>query len=228
MLINQILGFLNRYFYYKSLKRVNIAVSSCVDRYTFFEGYNKICSKCFVNRSYLGIGTYIGENGIVKQTKIGRYCSIAPNFRIIDGNHPSSKFVSTYPAFFRGERFCGLLFCKDKKFDEYTYTNQEKNWLCEIGNDVWIGDSVSVINGVYIGDGAIIAAGAVVTKNIPPYAIVGGVPAKIIKYRFSEEEISKLTNIRWWDWPIEELIERGHYFCNINDFLSERESSNVI
>ena len=77
-----------------------------------------------------------------------------------------------------------------------------------IGNDVWIGANVSILPGVYIGDGAVIAAGAVVTKDVEPYAIVGGVPAKVIRYRFSPKEIYILLKIKWWDWSVEE-VERN-------------------
>lgn len=78
-----------------------------------------------------------------------------------------------------------------------------------IENDVWIGHDVTILRGVTIGNGAVIAAKSVVTKNVPPYAIVGGNPAKIIKYRFSKKIVQKLQNIKWWDWSIEKIVENS-------------------
>lgn len=85
---------------------------------------------------------------------------------------------------------------------------------------MWIGDSVSILNGVSIGDGAIIAAGAVVTKDVPAYAVVGGVPSKIIRFRFSEEQIKKILEIQWWNWNEDELQEKAHLFDDVAKFLS--------
>jgi len=88
-----------------------------------------------------------------------------------------------------------------------------------IGNDVWIGANAIILQGVTIGDGAIVAAGAVVTKDVPPYAIVGGVPAKVIKYRFPDSTIVKLLEIKWWDKPEEWILENVEKFSNVDDFI---------
>ncbi len=87
--------------------------------------------------------------------------------------------------------------------------------MLKIGNDVWIGANVLILDGVTIGNGAIIAAGAVVTKDVPPYAVVGGVPAKIIKYRFNKEEIDFLEQLKWWEKDEKWLTEYGKYFNNV-------------
>ncbi|HBC91808.1 MAG TPA: antibiotic acetyltransferase [Pelotomaculum sp.] len=91
-----------------------------------------------------------------------------------------------------------------------------------IGNDVIIGVNALVISGVKIGDGAVVGAGSVVTKDVPPYAIVAGIPAKIIRYRFSEKQIKALLRIRWWDWSIEEIKEFKEYFyAGVDTFISK-------
>jgi len=91
----------------------------------------------------------------------------------------------------------------------------------EIGNDVWIGNSATILDGARIGDGAIVAAGAVVTDNVPPYAIAGGVPAKIIRYRFDPDIVAQLLDIQWWNWPIHVLKRAQPYIVqpDVNEFL---------
>lgn len=127
--------------------------------------------------------------------KIGKYCSIASGTSIICGNH-NTKFVSTYP-------FKSIW---NHHWRHLDYVNDHiSKGKTIIGNDVWIGKSSFITSGVIVGDGAIIAAGSVVTKDVPPYAIVGGNPAKVVKYRFNQEQISKLLQIKWWDWDEDKI-----------------------
>ncbi len=91
-----------------------------------------------------------------------------------------------------------------------------------IGNDVWIGSNVLIIGGIKIGDGAIVAAGAVVTKDVPPYAIVGGIPARIIRFRFDKEQINKLLELKWWNKDDDWLIKNNYLFCNVEMFFENR------
>lgn len=93
-----------------------------------------------------------------------------------------------------------------------------------IGNDVWIGINSTILNNVVIGDGAVIGAGAVVTKDVSPYSVVGGVPARLIKFRFSEEQIDRLLRIKWWDWPLELISQRIDDFNNVELFISKYDS----
>ena len=119
---------------------------------------------------------------------IGKFCSIAHNIEVLPSH--SCTNISTYPL---------SIHIKKKKYirNQQTY----------IGNDVWIGANVSIIAGLTIGDGAVIGAGAVVTKDIPPYAVVGGVPTKVIKYRFNKQTISYLLKTQWWNWNINKIIK---------------------
>lgn len=145
----------------------------------------------------IGRYTYIGNQVQIDQhvTKIGRYCSIASGCKLGLGPHPSF-FLSTSTAFYDPER--GLV--QKLLFDEY-----QDNHETMIGNDVWIGANTIIMSGVKVGNGSIIGAGAVVTKDVPAYAIVVGIPAKIIKYRFSKSLIMKLEFSRWWEHPAERI-----------------------
>lgn len=227
MVLSKIIRKASNRFYIRSLKNKGVDVSSkaYVDKSTSFMGNNKIGRGSYLARCFIGLGSYVGTNCVLKRTRIGRFCSIGPNVKIVDGNHPTHTYVSTHPAFFRKEKFCGFEFNPGTVFEEYTYTDESKNWFCDIGSDVWIGDSVSILNGIRIGDGAIIAAGAVVTKNVPAYAIAGGVPAKVIRYRFSDEQIASLLRIKWWDLDMETLSKLSVSFSNIDDFLDRVQNS---
>ena len=126
-----------------------------------------------------------------KIVKIGSFVSIGRGVSIGHGKHPLN-FLSTSPYF-----YLDRLGFKDKNMASHTeYTVVEP---VIIGNDVWIGDNVTIFNGVTIGDGAVLGASAIVTKDVPPYAIVAGNPAKIIRYRFDEEIITQLLELKWWE-----------------------------
>lgn len=134
-------------------------------------------------------------------TKIGRFCAFAPNVCIFNANHPL-QFKSTHPYFYE---------------PAFGYVQNEKipRRCIEIGNDVWVGQSAIILPSVKrIGDGAVIGAGAVVTKDVPDFAIVAGNPAVIIRYRFDEETIRKLKEECWWNKDIEELKANLNDFCH--------------
>lgn len=205
----------------KKLNRQGCSISSgaLIDRHTNFEGSNAIGFGSTVLKSDLGFATYIGNDCTLIKIQIGKYSAIANSVRIVVGNHPTRKFVSTYPSFYSNSHGMINFSNQNNTFDEYSYSDNNKKYYSKIGNDVWIGENVSILNGVHVGDGSVIATGAVVTKDVPPYSIIGGVPAKIIRYRFSELEISKLLEIKWWD-KGSQWIEKYHSdFEDINDFL---------
>jgi acetyltransferase-like isoleucine patch superfamily enzyme len=155
-------------------------------------GYNsRVLSNCVLNNSELGSFSYVGKNCLIQNTIIGKYCSIANNVSIGLGKHPTKHFT-TSPLFYkRNNTFKINLVDKDLEFSEYKKTIVE--------NDVWIGYGAIVLDGIKISNGAIIGAGSIVTKDIPPYAIAVGIPAKIIKYRFDNNKIDKLIKSSWWD-----------------------------
>lgn len=150
---------------------------------TSLEGHNTIQKEANLIGCILGYGTYIERGTQLINVKLGRYSSIAPGVKNIGGNHPTKEHVSTYPGFYSASTTDAVSFVKTQKFEEFKYIDEDKKFLNSIGNDVWIGTDAVIMQGVTVGDGVVVAAGALVTKDVPPYAIVGGVPAKIIVFK---------------------------------------------
>lgn len=150
------------------------------------------------NVSISGPGTIL--HAVKGKIKIGSFSSIAQNVSIQEFNH-NTKLPSTYAMqyhFF------------SHRFEDDVVTKGD----IEIGEDVWIGSNVTILSGVKIGRGSVIAAGAVVTKSMPPYSVVGGVPAKVIKMRFSEHGIKKLEESLWWTWDSDMIVNNKSFFLN--------------
>lgn len=168
-----------------------------------------VLDRTVLSQVLMGSLSYVSNDASLINVEIGCFCSIGPHVQVGLAPHPSRTFVSTYPAFYRENTVgCPLVFRDNKIFDDAIPKTV-------IANDVWIGSNVIVPGGVHIGNGAIVAAGSVVVKDVPPYAIVGGNPAKIIKYRFSEEQIRFLVKLEWWDWPIEKIRQYVDDFSDI-------------
>ncbi len=188
----------------------------------FCEGNNSFERNNTVLGSHIGFASYLGAGSIIQKTKIGRYTSIGPNVKCIFGKHPTDTFVSTHPAFFSKRGQSGFTFVDEQKFEEYEKPKDEEGkYSILIGNDVWVGANVTILDGVSIGDGAVIASNALVNKDVDPYTIVGGVPAKPIKKRFNDEIIQFLLNLEWWNKPNEWISSNAHLFSDISSFYKE-------
>ena len=212
--------------YFRAAKSSRISYKAYIDFRTRIEDHCKVGENTLMAGAHIGRGTYISPLGNFTNAWIGRFCSIGRNVRIIDGFHPAHDWVSTHPAFFSPARQAGFSFVKENRFEEHRFFDAGNRISVKIGNDVWIGNNVSIFSGVEIGNGAVVAAGAVVTKNVDPYAIIGGVPAKIIGYRFNQDDIAQVEASRWWEWPMEVLKEKAGSFSDVKFFLREIKSGN--
>jgi acetyltransferase-like isoleucine patch superfamily enzyme len=179
---------------------------------TRFGLYNTLYENVSINESNLGDFTYIAHGTSISKCNIGKFCCIGPNCTIGLSKHPTKDFVSSHPIFYSMIKQSQISFADQSYFEEFEPIS--------IANDVWIGFNVIIVDGVTVGNGAFIAAGSVVTKDVPPYAIVGGVPAKLIRYRFDENQIQKLIKMQWWDKDIEYLKKNYKKFHHIDDLIS--------
>jgi virginiamycin A acetyltransferase len=134
---------------------------------------------------------HFGEN---VRLKVGKFCSFAEDVTIVLGGYHPTHWLTTYPLNV-------FLFEEPKPHDGYPAAKGD----VVIGSDVWVANGATILSGVTVGNGAIIAANSVVTKDVSPYSIVAGNPAKVIRKRFSDDIIEKLENIKWWDWPVEKI-----------------------
>ena len=209
-LINKLNSFLFSKFLYKNTK---ILFPSFIGPDVILEGHNFIGRFCHIKRSKIGKYSYIGNSCEFSNTNIGSFCSISNNVKIVIGSHPSSDWVSTHPLFYSTTTYVGKGFLKENRFEEYRKT--PNGYICEIGHDVWIGASVNILQGVSIGDGAIIGTNSLVTKDIPPYSIAVGIPARIIRKRFKEDDIELLESLQWWNWEKDRIKYFARYFKNI-------------
>jgi len=161
----------------------------------------------------IGNYSYAAQNANINNTTIGKFCSIGPNFLCGWGIHPTNG-ISTHPMFYSTLKQNGISLSNENKIEETK--------PIVIGNDVFIGMNVIILDGVTIGDGAVIGAGSVVSKNIPPYAIAVGSPIQIKKYRFDDETIKKLLQIKWWDLPKEQLQKIEQHFFDVETFIAKQ------
>lgn len=194
----------------------------------FFEGHNMIDRGSRLVQCYIGKYSYCSYDCKLIRIKIGKYCSIGPRVSAGFSTHPTKEWVTTHPSFYMNlYRILGYTIHKDNTCLFNPYRQTSDGYLAEIGNDVWIGVGVKIMDGIKIGDGAIIAAGSVVVKDVSPYTIVGGNPARVIRKRFSDSQIEFLSKIQWWN-KSEEWIKKNYRdFNDIELFMVKHRSINL-
>lgn len=174
-----------------------------------------ICTGVRFYRGSLGKYSYIGNNSFVTDTDIGNFTSISTDCYIGGTAHPT-EWVSTSPVFHKWENIM------KKNFSRHEFSIFAKT---VIGNDVWIGNRVMIKAGVKIGNGAVIGMGSIVTKDIGDYEIWAGNPARLIRKRFDNETVERLSNLEWWNWSDEEINKYAKYFISPEQILSVKESN---
>ena len=180
----------------KNIFNPGVPIFTAIDGFSTVDKKARVGRKCKVYHSSLGAYSYIGRGTQLIYASVGKFCSISGNVLIGMGHHTLTH-LSTSPIFTEKNNGTG-----------YSWTDRESLLPYKpvtIGNDVWIGTRAMILGGVTIGDGAVIGAGAIVTKDVPPFAIVAGVPARIIRYRFEVSVIEKLLDIKWWNLSDEQL-----------------------
>lgn len=180
---------------------------------TKLEGRNLVGRNSVLKNCVLGFGSYVQQGCDITDADIGRYTSIGSDVKTVIGSHPTEKLVALHPAFNVSSRITGFTYVSENRFHDMPDSRTR------IGSDVWLGNDVRIMGGVTIGDGAVVGAGALVTKDIPPFSINVGVPAKTIKYRFSEDQIRKLLELRWWDKDEAWIRSNINRFGDVEEFL---------
>lgn len=195
------------------LEGFRASILSNVDRDSVLEDYVSLGEWVSVSKAKIGRCSYVANKTKIANATLGQFCSIGPRVNLGGlGKHPT-HWVSSHPVFYSNLRQINLQFVATSKFDEFGKTI--------VGHDVWIGAGATVLDGITIGNGAIVAAGAVVVRDIPPYTIVGGVPAKIIRKRFDEDVIIRLNQIEWWNYSIDTLKNASDLFCGMETLSLE-------
>ena len=198
-----------KYIWSKIFKKIR---SSAIRNSTIHRTSKVESGSSFIN-SEMGKHSFCGYDCDISNATIGSFCSIANGVVIGGGMHPIN-WVGTSPVFYEGKDSVKAKFSKHKR---------EKIKNTTIGHDVWIGQNVIIKQGIKIGTGSIIGMGSIVTKDIPPYSIYAGNPAKLIRERFDKETIDKLLKIEWWKFEDKKLMNYAQYFTNPDEFIGKFE-----
>ena len=211
-IIKKILSLI-KYKFISLFKTYDLHIFSRYSGNNYFGSYSRVYRGVNLHDVKIGNYSYINNFSIISRADIGSFCSIGSMAKI--GGFGKHKLgISTHPSFYDVSPPT-FGFHKDIEFKPY------KKVI--IGHDVWIGDKAIILDGVSVGHGAIIAAGAVVVKDVPPYAIVGGNPVSVIRYRFSEKDITSLLELKWWDLTIEDLKKVASLMSDDKNLLNVHE-----
>lgn len=209
MIVNQLKKYLKeKITWWRFRKHVCIGKDVSIGINSTFEGANVLDEGTLFNGT-MGYGSGIGMHSHI-EGNVGRFSSIAPYTQTNRGTHPMTEpFVTTCPMFYSLRNQLGMKFATRQMFDEFKPP-------ITIGNDCWIGQRAFLVGGITIGDGAVVLAQSVVTKDVPPYAIVGGIPARIVKYRYDEDTIRFLLRIKWWNNDFSWFKQNWELLCDID------------
>ncbi len=183
------------------------------------EGRNYIGKKTTLNHTFVGFGSQVNDRGDLTDARIGRFCSIGTGVATAIGRHPLDEHASTHTAFYDASAPLGFTYVKETTFEDAKYVDETERVQVVIGNDVWIGNDVRIFPGVTVGDGAVIGTGAVVTKDLKPYGIYAGVPAKLIRKRYDDETIDALLALKWWEKDEAWLKEHSTEFTDVKELI---------
>jgi acetyltransferase-like isoleucine patch superfamily enzyme len=203
-----------------------LSLSSDVRRSTL-HGCNEIGARSVVHQSTLGRHSYLGDDCRIIKADIGMFSALGCGIKTAFGSHPS-HYLAQHPATY--STVSGMPSFAGTQLYETEHVLTPEGGFVTIGHDVWIGDGVSIFDGVTIGHGAAIGANSLVTKSIPPYAIAWGSPAKVVRYRFSEEDIATLLRLQWWAWDEKDIhlsVNKGLFKGAANaldEFYSNRKA----